>query len=150
MCSQPWSVRTAEEDITLGARNSESVKFLVKKGDIVNVPHELHMLDPHYYQNPLDFSPDRFLELNEDGETTVNIGTIRPFGGGPSQCKGRVYAERECLSLVAGVLTMYDIEPAGGKWKIPGQRKATAVSLPTSETRVRVKRRIYDWETSNT
>jgi hypothetical protein len=62
-------------------------------------------------------------------------------------CKGRIYAERECLSFVAGILGYYDIEPAGSAaWVIPAQQKATAISLPVHETRVRIKRRVFDWE----
>lgn len=62
-------------------------------------------------------------------------------------CKGRVYAERECLSMVAGILAMYDIEPVNEKgWVIPGQRKATAITLPLYDTRVRIRRRHFAWD----
>lgn len=79
-------------------------------------------------------------------------------------CKGRVFAEKECLALVAAIVTMWDIEPvveeeeekekrcrggdeigekekAKGQWKIPEHRKATAVAWPKEDVRVRIKRR---------
>jgi hypothetical protein len=63
-------------------------------------------------------------------------------------CKGRIYAERECLAFVAGILTFWDIEPADKKagWVIPKQLKMSAVSKPATETRVRIKRRVFEWE----
>lgn len=63
-------------------------------------------------------------------------------------CKGRVFAERECLAFVAGILMYWDLEPAApkgekkGKWTIPGMIKTSAVCLPDKETRVSIKRRV--------
>lgn len=112
------------------------------------MPHDLHMRDPKYFKNPEKFDPERFLVRNEDGSLTTDMGSIRPYGGGPSMCKGRVFAERECLSLVAGVLAYWDIEPADKKagWQIPKQKKTTAVSLPVHDSRARIKRRQFNWD----
>lgn len=61
---------------------------------------------------------------------------------GPSICKGKIFAERECLSLVAGVLVCWDFEPVDPDgWKIPAQQKTTAVALPAEDVRVRIRRR---------
>ena len=106
------------------------------------------MLDPKYFKDPVKFEPERFLVENEDGSLSTDQGTIRPFGGGPSMCKGRVFAERECLALVAGVLMFWNIEPASKKigWVIPKQKKTSAVCLPAEDIRVRVKRRRFGWD----
>ncbi len=106
------------------------------------------MLDPKYFKHPTQFDPERFLVRNEDGSLSTDQRTIRPYGGGPSMCKGRIFAERECLALVAGVLMFWDIEPAGQKaeWVIPKQKKTTAVSLPVKDVRVRIKRRRFEWD----
>lgn len=63
-------------------------------------------------------------------------------------CKGRIFAERECLAAVAGILVFWDIVPADKKagWVIPKQLKMSAVSKPAQDTRVRIKRRVFDWE----
>jgi hypothetical protein len=57
-------------------------------------------------------------------------------------CKGRVFAEKECLALVAGVLACWDIEPASEEgFVVPVQIKSSAVSLPARDVRVRIRRR---------
>jgi len=146
--SQPWSIRKIAKDviITEDRRGSaNAVSYALKTGEYVTMPHDLHMRDPHYFKDPHDFIPERFLVKAEDGSLSAEPGTTRPYGGGPSMCKGRIFAERECLSLVAGVLACWDIEPANGKaWKIPDQRKTTAVALPVEDTRVKIKRRDFD------
>lgn len=106
------------------------------------------MLDPKYFKDPVKFDAERFLVKNEDGSLSADQGTIRPYGGGPSMCKGRIFAERECLALVAGVLMFWDIEPSDKKagWVIPKQKKTFAVCLPADEVRVRVKKRRFEWD----
>lgn len=120
----------------------------MRKGEYATLPHDLHMRDSKYFKDPMKFDPERFIVQNEDGSLSTGMGTIRPYGGGYSMCKGRVYAEKECLSLVAGVLSFWDIEPADKKvgWVIPEQIKASAVSRPVHDTRVRIKRRKFEWE----
>ncbi|RDW89386.1 cytochrome P450-6 [Coleophoma cylindrospora] len=151
MSSQPWSVRELKEDVSIstGATAGEAAAaYVLRKGEYVTMPHDIHMRDAKYFQNPERFEPERFLVTDENGKVTTDMGTIRPFGGGPSHCKGRIFAERECLSLVAGVLAYWDIEPAGKKatWQIPKQKKTSAVSLPVHDTRVRIRRRKFEWD----
>ncbi|KAH8821696.1 cytochrome P450 [Xylogone sp. PMI_703] len=149
LSSQPWSVRKVAKDVSiaLDKQDEESVSYLLKSGGYITLPHDLHMRDKAYFQDPEKFIPERFLHTNEDGTVSTDIGTIRPYGGGPSMCKGRQIAERECLAFVAAVLTYWDIEPADSKklWVIPAQKKTSAVSLPVQDTRVRVKRRVFSW-----
>ena len=57
-------------------------------------------------------------------------------------CKGRVFAEKECLAFVAGTIMLWEMEPAGSSgWKIPRHGKATAVSMPKDDVRVKIRRR---------
>jgi len=150
LSNQPWSMRQiGSEDVTISSKQaSDSQAFVLGRGEYVTIPHDLHMRDPKYFKEPEKFQPERFLVCSEDGELTAKIGTIRPYGGGPSMCKGRVFAERECLALVAGVLMMWDIEPVDKKkgFIIPEQKKTTAVSLPIHDTRARIKRRQFSWD----
>jgi cytochrome P450 len=106
------------------------------------------MRDPKNFKEPEKCQPKRFLVHSEDGTYKTDMGTMRPYGGGPSMCKGRVLAEQECLSFVAGVLAFWDIEPVDKKagWVISGQQKTGAVSKPMHDTRVRIKRRRFEWE----
>ncbi len=69
-------------------------------------------------------------------------GTVRPYGGGSSMCKGRLFAEKEVLACVAGMLALWDFEPSDSAgWKIPPHGKATGVSMPRCDLRVRITRR---------
>lgn len=49
---------------------------MLHKGEYITLPHELHMRDPKYYQDPDDFKPERFLVTSEDGTLTTDSGTI--------------------------------------------------------------------------
>lgn len=83
LCNQPWSVRQAEQDVVLARKNTDDdVSYQIRAGEYITVPHELHMLDEHYFEHPLKFMPERFLKTDDDGKVVVDIGTIRPFGGG--------------------------------------------------------------------
>ncbi|TGO63940.1 hypothetical protein BOTNAR_0094g00170 [Botryotinia narcissicola] len=151
LSSQPVSLRKLENDITLADASSgkdiDKTTYTLHKNEYVTLPHDLHMRDPAYFPSPTEFNPERFLVTDETGKTSVDPQTIRPYGGGPSMCKGRVYAERECLAFVAGILMYWDIGPVTkkgekkGKWTIPNMVKTSAVCLPDKETRVRIKRR---------
>ena len=148
--SQPWSIRKVATDVAIPGDKTKPDQslFILHKGEYITIPHDLHMLDPKYFKDPVKFNAERFLVKNEDGSLSTDQGTIRPYGGGPSMCKGRIFAERECLALVAGVLMFWDIEPADKKagWVIPKQKKTSAVCLPANEVRVRVKKRRFEWD----
>jgi hypothetical protein len=146
LCNQPWSVRRATQDITISSsrskKNLNAKTYDLRKGEFVTMPHELHMLDPAYWNEPMKFQPERFLVPRDDGKLYFEQGTMRPWGGGWSMCKGRIFAERECMGLVASILHMWDIEPATEEgFFIPGQTKGSAVSIPTRDVRVRIRRR---------
>ncbi|KAG9230325.1 cytochrome P450 [Amylocarpus encephaloides] len=154
LTDQPWSVRTLAGDVVISEENgSEKPKegYLLREGEFITLPHDMHMKDPVYFLDPDKFEPERFMTRDDQGKVTVDMGTIRPYGGGPSLCKGRILAERECLALIAGILAFWDIEPAENKknWVIPPQQKTTAVSRPMHETRVRIRRRVFNWEKQN-
>lgn len=57
-------------------------------------------------------------------------------------CKGRAFALKESLLFVAAIISMWEIEPAGGgKWRMPKHRKATGVYGTDDVTRVWIRRR---------
>lgn len=151
--SQPWSVKKLMSDITL-TETADEVRaggqpetYLLRKGSYLEIPHELHHMDPRYFPNPRKFDPDRFLKPSEEnpGELVCEIGHLRVYGGGDRMCRGRFFAERECYAFVAGILRVWDIEPVSKKgWVIPGHKKATAVCIPTEDLRVRIRMRKTD------
>lgn len=150
LSTQPWSVRQNAIDLVItGDKSPESSPgYALMAGEYLLMPHSLHMKDPRYFKDPDRFDPERFIVKKGDGTLSTDMGTIRPYGGGFSMCKGRIFAERECLSLVAGVLVFWEIEPVDKKvgWKIPTQKKKSGVSLPDHDTRVTIRRRNFQWE----
>jgi cytochrome P450 len=150
MSDQPWSMRRVAQDVVVssGKKDPTSPSFLIQRGEFITIPHDLHMRDPKYFKDPDKFDPERFLVRDRDGRLSTDTMTMRPFGGGPSMCTGRALAEAECLALVAGVLMVWDIEPSDKNtgWVIPKQQKTSAVSKPVHDTRVRIKRRKFEWE----
>ena len=57
-------------------------------------------------------------------------------------CKGRAFAFKECMMFTAAIISMWDIEAAGGgPWKMPRHKRATGVYSTNDDTRVWLKRR---------
>lgn len=72
---------------------------------------------------------------------------LKMWGVGPSMCKGRMFAERELVSLSAAVISLWDVSPTtrDGEWKIPAMRHGTGVRKPAGDLRVVVRRRVRLW-----
>ncbi|XP_062560958.1 cytochrome P450 4d1-like [Armigeres subalbatus] len=68
--------------------------------------------DPNYFENPLEFIPERF-----SGETSVekfNPYKYIPFSAGPRNCIGQKFALNEMKSVISKLLRHYEfILPAG-------------------------------------
>lgn len=148
-----FTATESQEDAALRNETSQSYNF--RTGEYVCIPHGMLHHDELYFPDPNKFDPRRFLvkdntqagpeekKSNSTRGLTANMGTIRPFGGGSTACKGRLFAEREILAFTAGLLSLWDIQPADGKsWKIPGRIPASAVALPDKETRVKLKLKV--------
>jgi hypothetical protein len=149
----PWSFKSVKSDFVLQARDPKgaavpSEAWLLRKGEFVHAAHDLHNTDPNYFDEPLAFKADRHIryERDDDGRerATADLGSIRPYGGGASMCKGRAVALKEIMMFTAAIIYMWDMEPkGGGKWKMPKHQKATAVYATNDDVRVWVKRRKF-------
>ena len=150
LSARPSSTRRVVADVTITGEThaASSRSYMLRKGEYVTISHDLHMRDPKYFADPETFSPERFLMQKNNGTQSAEMGTIRPHGAGRSTCKGRIFAERACLALVAGVLVCWNIEPADKKtgWVIPKQERSSAVCRPAHETRVRIKQKTFKWD----
>lgn len=77
----------------------------------------------------------------------MHTNSTRPVltsaGGGQSMCKGRAFAQKEALIYTAAVISMWDMEPAGGHgmWKMPRHKKATGTYTTRDDVRVWIRRR---------
>lgn len=109
-----------------------------------NSPHGTMQMDPRLWSNPENFDSSRFLV--PDGERMrADPRHLNAFGGGQSICKGRLFAEREVLIFISGILTVWEFKPAGGKMKIEAPKKyylGTGSASPKSPIRVQVRKRV--------
>ena len=143
-------VRETIEDVRPG---TQAESYLLKAGTYINIPHAVHQLNPNFFENPTVFEPERFLVRKEKGGgkqqqqgVTAQAERLHPWGGGHSMCTGRMFAEREVLAFVAGILVTWDFEPGTpGGWVMPGHRKATGVAVPSNDLRVKLRRRPSSW-----
>lgn len=148
--SGPWSFKRLQKDCVVdeaaedcrlapqlnGGPNSDSF-FGLHRADCVLIPADLHHTDPRCWDQPERFIPERFISRQEDGTDVSEIKTIRPYGGGATICKGRLLAEKEVLTFVAGVLMCWDIQPVSPVgWAFPGRQKTSGVTSPKTDIRV--------------
>lgn len=145
--SAPTSVRSAtktfefhdtQESPTPG-RHPHS--YVLEASNLVAAPLGVHHHDSRYFKSPNAFNPGRFLGPgeNEGGKQIVTAGTLKPWGLGAAACSGRAYAEKEALAFAAGILALWDFEPADSRgWVIPEQKEHSILSVPSAELRVRI------------
>ncbi len=68
--------------------------------------------DPRYYEDPLKFRPERWL----DGSTSMLPGyAYFPFGGGPRLCIGQSFAKMEAVLLLATIARSFRLRSAPGE-----------------------------------
>lgn len=138
------SITESPEDAALAGR-TEPLTYLIPQGESILVPHGVLHTDPQHFSNPTQFDPLRFIQTDPDtGKLRATRETISPFGAGVSACKGRVFAEREILTYTAAIISLWDVQPAGGGsvWKIPGHKQSSAAFLPKKDVRVRLTARV--------
>lgn len=166
--SRPASVKKVERDLVISETmqdvrpGTQPESYLLKAGTYVNIPHAVHQLDSRFFRDPTVYKPGRFLvrqetkgekqkqqqqqqeqQQQQQQEMSAQIGTLKPWGGGASMCKGRMFAEREVLAFVAGILVMWDMEPVNPHgWVVPEPRRMTGVAVPSTDLRVRLRRRL--------
>ena len=135
------SIRYVARPITI---NDGAYKHELKPGMFVSAPHALTQRDPSVYADPDKFVPDRFLKADpESGKLVARYGTLKPWGSGAAMCKGRTFAEKEIMALGTAIISLWDIGPAGGTWKIPTMVPGTGVKKPVKDIRVVITRRLF-------
>jgi cytochrome P450 len=144
--SSPWSIRYITKDFTITEQEKDRLEdarsFALKAGEYVGIPSDVHQSDPRYFPSPESFMAERFLTQKPDGKVEADIGTLRPYGGGNAMCMGKLFAEGEVLAFVAGIVALWDFEPAGvDGWQIPNHARASGVTVPKTDIRVRIRRR---------
>ncbi|KAF2071976.1 hypothetical protein CYY_006713 [Polysphondylium violaceum] len=94
--------RSTTSDITL------CDTFIPKNTQILLNLHYL-FTNEKYWENPMEFNPDRFLNNNNRSDTYV------PFGMGPRNCIGQGYASDILYITIANVLLNFKIVSPNGE-----------------------------------
>ena len=156
-------------------KSTAPATFMIPRHTFMTVPYKVAQLDPKIYPDPEAFKPERFLvrcnaseyrtniyegmlgeqekregddglgAVDAGGEWKVVTSGLQPWGQGSAICKGRVFAEREVLLIVAMIVAVWDVEPVerteSGQWKLPGKIPGSGMTQPSKPVRVRVSRR---------
>ncbi|PVH95121.1 cytochrome P450 [Periconia macrospinosa] len=123
------------------ATTTDGVNHVLHPGTWVTVPSGNVQKDPHVYPDPDEFVPTRFI-LDDEGNRAVRFGQLRVFGSGAGVCKGKTYAIKEALAVVAGIISLWDIETSEGYTVEPPPSDNN--KIPSKGWRVRVKIRAVE------
>ncbi|KAF7530492.1 hypothetical protein G7054_g9533 [Neopestalotiopsis clavispora] len=138
--SDATSIRRVSKPMTVA--DGEYTHHL-QPGSFISTAWSTVQSDPAVYPEPQKFIPERFLELDtETGRNVARYGRLRPWAVGGGSCKGRTFAEKEILTIAAAMLCIWEVEPAGGEWKIPAMIPGTGAKRPVNDVRVIFKRRV--------
>lgn len=100
--SSAWSVtRMTTADTQLGG-------CPVDAGTMVVIPQWVTHRDPHLWDDPDRFDPDRW---SDDRAAERHRYAWYPFGGGPRACIGRHFAMQEAVIALAGILQRFELQP---------------------------------------
>ncbi|XP_043651628.1 probable cytochrome P450 28d2 [Drosophila teissieri] len=91
--------------------NKNGRTLLLKPGAVVVIPVKAVHHDPQYYEDPLTFKPERFLESNRGGmKSYMNKGVYLAFGDGPRHCPGMRFAMTQLKAAVVEILRNLEIK----------------------------------------
>ena len=94
----------------MAARDVSIGDHLIKKGTLIAWSPYLVGRDPATWIDPLDFDPDRYLNLTEEQKASTDRAWI-PFGRGPHMCIGYALAQMELVLMIARFAQRLDLEP---------------------------------------
>lgn len=132
----------AEDAATFGKPRPQT--YHIKAGDFLVIPEATLQTDPRLWKDPSVFNPERYIVPDEKDPKKTKADSLHlfAFGGGHSVCKGRLFAEREVLIFIAGLISVWDFTPVNGKWAIPKKSyNGTGSANPKSVLRVKMSRR---------
>jgi cytochrome P450 len=80
--------------------------YEIKKGQTITISHIAAGRNPKYYDNPMEFRPERW---TREFERSLPRGAYVPFAGGPRVCLGKQFAMMEMRMILATLVQR--IEP---------------------------------------
>ncbi len=102
----------------LAARNLHIGDHTIKKGTLIAWSPHLSGRDPHTWTDPLEFNPDRYLNLTEEQQAATGQAWI-PFGRGPHMCLGFALAQMELVVMIARFAQRLDVTPTAERTPEP-------------------------------
>jgi cytochrome P450 len=124
----PLTARVAEQETRLGG-------FDIPKGSLTAIAiYNIHR-HPDYWQEPLEFRPERFLPENR---ASLNRAAFIPFLTGPHLCIGNNFAMMEGHLLLAMIAQRYTLKLASTQ---PVERDVAVTMRPRGGLPVRLETR---------
>ncbi|KAJ4201184.1 hypothetical protein NW767_006835 [Fusarium falciforme] len=140
IANDPAIIRRVERPTTI---QDGELEHQLQAGSFISMPTSLTNSDPAIFVDPDKFIPEGFLERNlTTGSTTTRYGTLRPWGMGPSMCKGRAFAQKHMTVVGAAIISVWDVELVSGTWEIPDMIPGSIAKRPAKDIRVVIKRRV--------
>ncbi|MFD1513586.1 cytochrome P450 [Halomarina rubra] len=117
--------REPVRDVTVG-------DYLIPEGSVVSLPQWLVHRDERWYDDPLAFAPERWVDW--DGPEYAYF----PFSGGPRHCIGMRFAELEIRLVLGTLLREWRVESLTDR---PLDLDAAANTTPTDPVELRLHAR---------
>ena len=91
------------------------------------------------------FDARKSLSVDQEGKQRSSDAAGHPWGVGQGACPGRIFAEKQVLSFVAAIVSLWDIEPADlGTWKMPKSDGRHVLAGPKKDCRMLLRARKLD------
>ena len=84
-------------------------KMFFDNKSVIYIPLMSIHQDPEYYEDPLQFNPDRFSAENGGAKKYKDQGVFFPFGDGPRICVGMRFATAQAKIAIATIVKNFEI-----------------------------------------
>lgn len=103
---------------------------MIKKGTSIFIPIYAIQNDADYYPNPEQFDPDRF---SSEEKKKRNTSTYMPFGFGPRNCIGKLFAMMVARIGIVTLLRNFEFSVAS-KTVVPLEFDTKAIFLSPKDS----------------
>ncbi|XP_061386361.1 probable cytochrome P450 28a5, partial [Musca vetustissima] len=104
-----YSRKLCTEPIVLTNKNGKA--FKVPRGMLVIIPKYPIMMDDEYYEDPMEYRPERFSEENGGVKKYLNKGVYWSYGDGPRICLGVTFGFVQIKAALVEILTKFSVKP---------------------------------------
>ncbi|BES89324.1 cytochrome P450 [Nesidiocoris tenuis] len=98
-CAPPVTARRVEDNIHLD-------DYVLPKGAILFLGHEMLLKDPKYWENPESFYPEHF---TTEAVRSRPKGALMPFNAGPRRCPAQAYSFQLMRNTISTILRRYHL-----------------------------------------